>query len=124
MENLRNDQSREYFANSGLTYNDLTEDNLRFLCEILAIELRKSGCLCGTYRMDQKVNFKKTKRRGFEFAGLTCSAHYFSGREAVSFSPDGFIGFCGWADSINNQPILRGFNKWVDEMAAAKSRGN
>ena len=124
METLRNDQSREYFSESGLTYDDLTEDNLRYLCEILAIELRKSGCFSGSYRMDQKVTFKKTKKQGFVFAGITCSAHYFSGREAVSFNSDGFIGFCGWADSINNQPILRGFNKWVDEMTAAKRRGN
>lgn len=34
------------------------------------------------------------------------------GREAVSFNSDGFIGFCGWADSINSQPFYRAWRAW------------
>ena len=39
------------------------------------------------------------------------------GREAVSFNSDGFIGFCGWADSTNSQPIYRAWCRWcIDYM--------
>lgn len=35
-----------------------------------------------------------------------------NGREAVSFNSDGFIGFCGWADSQNSQPFYRAWRAW------------
>lgn len=35
-----------------------------------------------------------------------------NGREAVSFNSDGFIGFCGWADSVNSQPFYRAWRAW------------
>ena len=45
---------------------------------------------------------------------LTVSAHYFANRECISFNRDGFIGFAGWADQGNVNPILRAFLKWCD----------
>lgn len=37
------------------------------------------------------------------------------GREAISFNSDGFIGFCGWADTQNGQPIYRAWRRWCLE---------
>lgn len=38
-------------------------------------------------------------------------------REIISFNEDGFIGFAGWADQGNTNPILRAFLKWCDYLA-------
>ena len=51
------------------------------------------------------------------YAELRCKSHYFDNREAITFNTDGFIGFAGWADKTNIQPILEGFREWVAEMA-------
>ena len=117
MEKLTNDQMRTYFAENGLSYGrDVTKENVVLLHSFLTQELFVSDNFNKTYRMNSKIEYKtkNNKARDFIFAGLTCNAFYFTGREAVSFNTDGFIGFCGWSDSINNQPILRGFKKWVD----------
>lgn len=33
---------------------------------------------------------------------------------------DGFIGFAGWADQGNTNPLLRAFLRWCDDLAEAK----
>lgn len=53
--------------------------------------------------------------RGIRSAFLSVSGFYFSGREAISFNEDGFIGIAGWADDTNVKPFLRAFHKWVCE---------
>ena len=50
-----------------------------------------------------------------ESAFLSCDGSYFTGREAISFNSDGFIGFCGWADDKNSIPFLVAFYRWVNE---------
>ncbi|MCB7160071.1 hypothetical protein LI071_05210 [Bacillus subtilis] len=58
-----------------------------------------------TMRMSQKIKSKyKTN----------INSHYFTQREAISFNPDGIIGFAGWADSDNTKPIIDAFIEWVD----------
>jgi len=118
MEKLTNDGMRQLFSSLGLKYAlHVTYDNVVMLHSILVQELHGSDCFEGTYRMNKNIEFKVNKRkksRDFIFAGLTCNAFYFTGREAVSFNSDGFIGFCGWSDSYNDQPILRGFKKWCE----------
>lgn len=52
---------------------------------------------------------------GIREAYLFCDASYFKGREAISFNADGFIGFCGWADSNNSIPFVAAFCRWLDE---------
>ena len=125
MEHFTNQEMRDYFAGKGLTYKDhVTYDNIVLLHSILVQELMISDNFNSTYRMNKDIVFKVNKRkktRDFIFAGLTCNAFYFSGREAVSFNNDGFIGFCGWSDSVNNQPILRGFKKWCDHLSGDQS---
>jgi hypothetical protein len=117
VEKLTENQMREYFENSGLTYaTDVTYDKVTLLHSFLTQELFCSDNFNGSYRMNSKIEFKtkRNKARDFIYAGLTCNSFYFTGREAVSFNGHGFIGFCGWSDSVNNQPILRAFKKWVD----------
>lgn len=48
---------------------------------------------------------------------LYINSHYFTQREAISFNPDGFIGFAGWGDSGNRQRIITAFIEWVDYMS-------
>jgi hypothetical protein len=45
-------------------------------------------------------------------AYMTGSGEYFTAREVISFNRDGFIGFCGAADSENTQPVLAAFIEW------------
>lgn len=66
----------------------------------------------------QRATVKDTKWG--RYAEVRCKADYFDDREAVTFNTDGFIGFAGWADNTNVQPILEGFKEWVREMKAAK----
>lgn len=125
-EKLTTGGMREYFKSLGLTYEQrVTYDNVIMLHSMLVPELMTSKCFDGTYRMNKDIEFKVNKRkktRDFIFAGLTCNAFYFTGREAVSFNRDGFIGLCGWSDSVNNQPILRGFKKWCDWLATTNDK--
>lgn len=51
---------------------------------------------------DIKVNQKIEGCKGWE------------ARQAMTFEPDGFIGFCGWADNNNMKPFVNGFMKWLE----------
>lgn len=42
--------------------------------------------------------------------------------ECISFNADGWIGFAGWADQGNTNPILRAFIEWCDALAATKEK--
>jgi len=54
-------------------------------------------------------------RHGWPLRGVEIQVRgsYFDRREAVTFGTSGFIGFCGWADSLNSKPIEDGFEEWV-----------
>ncbi len=98
---------RAAFRDSGLTYDVLIPDNLRKLRECINSQMAESGLFNGTFRCHQRATFADG------FAVIKCRAHYFDGREAVTFNTDGFIGFAGWASQKSVQPILRGFLDWV-----------
>lgn len=53
---------------------------------------------------------------------LYVNSHYFERRECISFNADGWIGFAGWADQGNTNPILRAFIEWCDALAATKEK--
>lgn len=42
--------------------------------------------------------------------------------EVIQFNADGWIGFAGWADQGNTNPILRAFIEWCDALAATKEK--
>lgn len=114
---MTRDDARHAFAASGLSYDDLTQANLRRLISLIDADMKESGLMEG-FRMRRKC--KLVEIGGQKSAALRCKAFYFDDREAVTFNPDGFVGFGGWADDENIRPILSGFTAWVREMAAVK----
>ncbi|MBF8720226.1 hypothetical protein [Pseudomonas guariconensis] len=110
-EALSRDQARELFAKSGLTYRVLSPESMRSLRAKINERMIASGLMKGALRCRQRA----TIRDGY--AEIRCKASYFDNREAITFNTDGFIGFAGWADNDNVQPILQGFTDWVKEMA-------
>ena len=110
----RND-ARALFASSGLDYSVLTKANLRRLISLIDQDLKKAGLMRETYRMRRVLDLRINDGRPTS-ASLRCKAFYFDDREAVSFNPDGFVGFAGWASDENVAPILSGFERWCEEM--------
>ncbi len=120
---MTNDGARQYFAACGLDYSVLTKENINRLWKILSIKLKESDCIKGTFRM--RRGYKTWKRQSaFDCVELTCKADYFDRREAITFNSDGFIGFAGWASTVNVEPIIAGFVQWCDELKKVNGGGN
>lgn len=120
-----NDEARDYFKQKGLTYDDITEGDILPLVMLLQQELKKAAKDCetsvSTMTLSKKMNIKKRPNGSITSCFLYVNSHYFVQRECISFNADGFIGFAGWADQGNVNPILRAFLKWCDYMAEAKN---
>ena len=124
---MTNDEARAYFRESGLTYEDITIHKLYYLVDLLDeqfIKQRKE--LTRTSPIDlywRRVNRSKTYKAKFDERGMmihafiTGSGEYFDSREVISFNRDGFIGFCGAADTKNTAPVLAAFIEWCDWLA-------
>lgn len=112
---MNRDEARAWFAAAGLTYANVDKDSLQRLKELIDEKMVASGLMKGSYRCNKKLILEGRVSPSF-FAGIECHAFYFDKREAVSFNRDGFIGFAGWSDDTNVQPILEGFVAWVDEL--------
>ncbi len=116
---MTRDEARRKFQSSGIAYKSLTRPRLQRLRCLINEAMKKSGCFDNTYRCRQRpIVVDKGKFR----AWINCKSFYFDDREAVTFNSDGFVGFAGWADDKNVQPILVGFSSWVDEMAHRVTR--
>lgn len=107
----RND-AREVWRETGLQVSDLTSGDLAALRRSLDLEMRRSGLIRGSFRMDGRTRTRRETGRVI-FAELRCRSCYFEGRQAVTFERDGFVGFAGWADDVNIQPVLRAFITWA-----------
>ena len=108
-------EAREYFKEKGLTYKDLSYNDMERLRELLDLEIN-------SFPNELKMKLsKKLKRDEYDFNNGLVNAYYFvdgyyfKRREAISFNGDGFIGFAGWSDSYNVKPMLNAFKKWIDE---------
>jgi len=112
---MTRDEAREQFKAAGLTYDVVNEASLQRLRDLIDERMIASGLIKGSYRCVRKVKLQGGGKKPF-FAGIECCAFYFDKREAVSFNRDGFIGFAGWSDDTNIQPILEGFAAWVKEL--------
>lgn len=112
--------ARDAFTAAGLTYEVLTPTTMQRLRTLINDRMKESGLIKGEFRCRQRAIVKETKWG--RYAELRCKAGYFSDREAVTFNVDGFIGFAGWADNTNVQPILDGFKAWVAEIAASDTK--
>lgn len=113
------EQAREAFNCAGLTYATLTPASVRKLRALINEQMIASGCMKGTFRCRQRGTLKQTPHG--QYAEIRCKADYFSDREAVSFNTDGFIGFAGWSDEKNVQPILAGFEAWILDLTSNQS---
>lgn len=115
---ITSSQCRDYFKDCGFTYKDINEGDIQVLYMFLVKEFKKATkeriTSVGTMHMSKKVDVRMNRSRYLMSAYLYLNSHYFTRREAISFHPNGFIGFCGWADDLNLQPHCRAFMKWVD----------
>ena len=116
-----NDEARQYFINKGLTYDDITEGDILALVMLLNKHIKaanKDGeTSVDTITLSKKINMKKKTNGTIERCFLYVNSHYFTQRECISFNGNGFIGFAGWADQGNTNPILRAFLEWCDYLA-------
>lgn len=117
-------EARAYFTDMGLTYGDITEGDILPLVMLLQQELKKAAKDCetsvSTMTLSKKITIKKRSNGSITSCFLYVNSHYFEQRECISFNADGFIGFAGWADQGNVNPILRAFLKWCDYMAEVR----
>ena len=119
-----NEEARQYFRDKGLSYHDITEGDILSLLMLLNREIKKSNkageTSVSTMHMSSKIDMKKRTNGTIIKCFLYINSHYFTRREAISFNEDGFIGFAGWADQGNTNPLLRAFLRWCDDLAEAK----
>lgn len=119
-----NDEARQYFKNKGLTYDDIIEGDILTLTMLLNREIKLAIKECetsvDTMYLSKKIDMKRKSNGTMICCFLYVNSHYFERRECISFNRDGFIGFAGWADQGNVNPILRAFIKWCDYLSACK----
>ena len=120
-----NDEARKFFGDKGLSYENIREKDIRRLIEYLSDEFDISNQTGETSVNTMDVNSKCK----ITIAGdghivsffLTMRSHYFKDRECISFNENGFIGFAGWADPGNLNPIKRAFLRWCDRLSEGKN---
>ena len=108
---MNSNEARALFSGANLNYSVITQKNMQRLRTLINKQMKGSGLIKGTFSCHQRA---KTCEG---YAEIQCRSFYFNNREAVTFNTDGFIGFAGWADEKNIQPVLAGFAEWVKEIA-------
>ena len=115
---------RDNFAKKGLSYSDITDDDIFELATQLRKEIKHSNKIgetsVNTMKLSQKIDIKRDEQGKLLYCFLYMNSHYFTRRECVSFNRDGFIGFAGWADDGNTNPIRRAFLRWCVWMSERK----
>ncbi|AMR46884.1 hypothetical protein [Bacillus subtilis] len=118
---MTSEEARNYFVQKGLSYEDITEGDICALVMLLNKHVKQAvkahSMSVDTMRMSQKIKSNYKTNGTLKSCYLYINSHYFTQREAISFNPDGFIGFAGWADSGNTQPLIDAFIEWVDYMS-------
>lgn len=118
------EEAREYFRKCKLSYEDVAEGDILVLIMMLNKEIKKSNTAgetsVNTMHLSSRVDMKKRTNGTMVFCYLYLNSHYFIQREAISFNQEGFIGFAGWADQGNVNPLLRAFLKWCDYLVDQK----
>ena len=121
------EEAREYFKSRGLTYKDITEGDILALTLMLNKEIKASNkkgeTSVNTMSLSKKIDIKKNKDGSIRSCFLYLNSHYFTRREAISFNQDGFIGFAGWADDGNLNPLKRAFLAWCDQLEPYREDG-
>ena len=119
-----NEEARSYFADKGLTYGDITGGDILALVMMLNQEIKRSNkageTSVNTMSLSQKIDAKYKTNGTIISCFLYMNSHYFTRRECLSFNENGFIGFAGWADDQNLNPIKRAFLRWCDALGLEK----
>lgn len=116
---LETEKARDRFKEMGLTYADLGQAEIDLLRECISDQLKTFNN--NSFKMElrsQRLQDKKFVNGKIVRCSIKVNAFYFTGREAITFNESGFIGFAGWADSINVKPFVAAFNNWLDHFAA------
>ncbi len=113
---LTREDARHAWAGTGLRVRDLSRSDLNALRSRLDLSLRASGLIRGSFRMERRIGIRADDGR-VRTAELRCRSDYFADRQAVTFEESGFVGFAGWADELNVQPVLIAFTGWARERA-------
>jgi hypothetical protein len=116
---LDRDEARRTWADTGLLFESLRSKDLSDLRARLDQEMCASGLIRGSFRMHRGLGIRYSGDR-LVTAELRCRSDYFEDRQAVTFEQSGFIGFAGWADEVNVQPILLAFTCWSRELEARR----
>ena len=121
-----NDAARARFETSGLTYDDITADDIEELYAMLVETMADTRARLKDHPVQGHWKMHKGHKDDYTWDGhllcafLRCYGSYFTDREAISFNRDGYIGFCGWASTQNTVPITDTFIRWCDHIAARK----
>lgn len=111
---VKKEKVRKRF-NDNYSYSMLREAHINHLRLLVSSELVSHD---KEMDMSLKQPLKKDtlvrKTLGLKYARLEVNGSYFSGREAITFNRDGFIGFAGWASGYNLKPFVIAFEKWLD----------
>jgi hypothetical protein len=124
---MTNDQARQYFKELGLKYTDIKQTDIEILNRLIDKELTERILSGDGTAISMNMKAGKLLKKNIRFengelksAFLTVDGSFFSKRESVSFNNGGFIGFAGWADSFNSEPILKSFCDWCDWLKRGK----
>lgn len=121
-----NDEARNHFKELGLSYKDIMEGDILALVLLINKELKKSNKIgetsVDTMSLSKKIDIKKNIDGSISLCFLYLNSHYFTRREAISFNEGGFIGFAGWADDGNLNPLRRAFLAWCDQLKAESEK--
>ena len=118
---MTRDDARDAFQAARLRVTSLSTGSVQSLKELMDAQMRLSGLMGGTFRIRKPIRV-----RGIgvdQSIEIFCRSRHFKSREAVTFYPDYYIGFAGWADDINVQPILAAFVEWVETMSSPANGG-
>ena len=127
---MRTEEARTYFKELGLSYANITKEDILTLNNMVAEKLERFKITGGesAVGMDLQAckplakDIKVLKRTGLQYAFLKVKGSYFDSREAISFQRNGFIGFGGELSSNNVQPILEAFCEWCDSIKPIASK--
>jgi hypothetical protein len=124
--------ARQYFEECGLEYSKIHVLKLDRLVEYINRELHKFNKESHDFHMDLNKNSCREHNEDWtlkEAYFYVSGKAYINGkwlphflmREAISFNSDGFIGFAGWASTVNTQPFLKAFVDWCDYLRGEKT---
>lgn len=110
---MNTEQAREIWSNAGFDYSVLTVPKVEMLVGLLSMELSTFAMDGG---MEMSVADKIIWMDGDRtvWCEISVSGPYFNNREAITFNRDGYIGFAGWASTVNLEPFIKAFVLWVE----------